>query len=73
MTENVDAAVTRAIAVPRRLGSMSWSWVGVTPFFLFALLSNWLGVIPLVGQIELLRQLSCRRSSVRPADEAYCT
>src|SRR5581483_7538685 len=23
---------------PRRLGSMSWSWVGVAPFFLFALL-----------------------------------
>src|SRR5581483_11853125 len=38
MTENVDAAVTEAVAAPRRLGSMSWSWVGVAPFFLFALL-----------------------------------
>src|ERR1700676_2948723 len=38
MTENVDSVATQAVAVPRRLGTVSWSWVGVVPFFLFALL-----------------------------------
>jgi putative spermidine/putrescine transport system permease protein len=38
MTENVDAVVTEAMAAPRRLSTMSWSWIGVVPFFLFALL-----------------------------------
>src|SRR5436190_2610689 len=38
MTENVDTEVTRAVAPPARRLVMSWAWVGVVPFFLFAIL-----------------------------------
>ena len=36
MTEHVDAEVTRAVAPPARIAGMSWAWVGVVPFFVFA-------------------------------------
>jgi putative spermidine/putrescine transport system permease protein len=38
MTENVHTEVTRAVAPPARRVGMSWAWVGVVPFFLFAIL-----------------------------------
>jgi putative spermidine/putrescine transport system permease protein len=38
MTENVDTEMTRAVARPVRPAGMSWAWLGVVPFFLFAIL-----------------------------------
>src|SRR6266566_9211738 len=36
MTESVDTVETRVAAPTARPNALSWAWVGVVPFFLFA-------------------------------------
>ena len=84
MTESVDTAVRQAVAAPRRATARSWSWVGVVPFFIFALLFLILPTVNLlVGSFQkhitdLRKQLSFiakRNSPARnetPVTKLFC-